>query len=68
MSVTVSITSKSRFVVYCDFCGATEHEAKTLIAAPRGPHICDECVKVSMDIVSQREDTALRTGGTDGAA
>jgi hypothetical protein len=40
-------------VLYCSFCGKTQHEVKTLVA---GPHvfICDECIDVCSDIIDEQ--------------
>lgn len=40
-------------VLYCSFCGKTEHEVKSLVA---GPHvfICNECIDVCSDIIDEQ--------------
>ena len=40
-------------VLYCSFCGKTQHEVKSLVA---GPHvfICDECIDVCGDIIDEQ--------------
>jgi hypothetical protein len=40
-------------VLYCSFCGKTQHEVKALVA---GPHvfICDECIDVCSDIIDEQ--------------
>jgi hypothetical protein len=40
-------------VLYCSFCGKSQHEAKALVA---GPHvfICDECIDVCSDIIDEQ--------------
>src|SRR5258706_541062 len=40
-------------VLYCSFCGKSEHEVRKLIAGP-SVYICDECVDLCNDII--RED------------
>jgi ClpX C4-type zinc finger/Glyoxalase superfamily protein len=40
-------------VLYCSFCGKTQHEVKALVA---GPHvfICDECIDLCSDIIDEQ--------------
>jgi len=40
-------------VLYCSFCGKTQHEVSKLVA---GPHvfICDECIDVCSDIIDEK--------------
>lgn len=40
-------------LLYCDFCGRTADYVVTLIAGPRGHHICDQCVRECSDIIAQ---------------
>lgn len=54
MGVVTSINVKNTFIRFCDFCAKTEVDAHTLIAAPHGQHICDECVYVCKEIVDER--------------
>lgn len=46
--------------LYCSFCGKSQHEVRKLIAGPT-VFICDECVRLCMDIV--REEEAAAAGG-----
>ena len=41
-------------LLYCSFCGKSQHEVRKLIAGPT-VFICDECVALCMDIF--REET-----------
>ncbi|MGJ0489482.1 ATP-dependent Clp protease ATP-binding subunit ClpX [Methylobacter sp.] len=41
-------------VLYCSFCGKSQHEVKKLIAGP-SVYVCDECVELCNDII--REET-----------
>ncbi|HHF7366386.1 TPA: ATP-dependent Clp protease ATP-binding subunit ClpX [Legionella bozemanae] len=41
-------------VLYCSFCGKSQHEVKKLIAGP-SVFVCDECVELCNDII--REET-----------
>lgn len=40
----------------CSFCGRTEDNVRKLIAGPNGVYICDECVSICGDIIS--DDTS----------
>ncbi|MCP5405420.1 MAG: ATP-dependent Clp protease ATP-binding subunit ClpX [Pseudomonadaceae bacterium] len=40
--------------LYCSFCGKSQHEVRKLIAGPT-VFICDECVRLCMDIVREEE-------------
>src|SRR5258708_39158247 len=50
MSSVVDHDPKS--ILYCSFCGKSQHDVRKLVA---GPHvfICDECVELSMTIVRE---------------
>ena len=39
-------------VLYCSFCGKSEHEVRKLIAGP-SVYICDECVELCNDIIRE---------------
>ena len=39
-------------LLYCSFCGKSQHEVKKLIAGP-SVFICDECVELCNDIISE---------------
>lgn len=47
----------------CSFCGKTQKDVKKLIAGP-GVYICDECIDLCNDIISEERDreTSLETG------
>jgi len=47
-------SSDSKNTLYCSFCGKSQHEVRKLIAGPT-VFICDECVNLCTDIIS--EDT-----------
>ena len=47
-------TGDSNKILYCSFCGKSQHEVRKLIAGP-SVFICDECVELCMDII--REET-----------
>jgi ATP-dependent Clp protease ATP-binding subunit ClpX len=42
--------STSEKVLYCSFCGKSQHEVKKLIAGP-SVFICDECIELCNDII-----------------
>ncbi len=45
-------------LLYCSFCGKSQHEVRKLIAGP-SVFICDECVELCNDIIREEmEDTA----------
>ncbi|TJY60823.1 ATP-dependent Clp protease ATP-binding subunit ClpX [Sinimarinibacterium sp. CAU 1509] len=44
--------SHSGRVLYCSFCGKSEHEVRKLIAGP-SVYICDECVDLCNDIIRE---------------
>ncbi|MGQ5701589.1 ATP-dependent Clp protease ATP-binding subunit ClpX [Sandaracinobacteroides sp. A072] len=56
MSKVSSGDSKS--ILYCSFCGKSQHEVKKLIAGPT-VFICDECVELCNDIIREETKNAL---------
>ena len=48
----------SKAVLYCSFCGKSQHEVRKLIAGPT-VFICDECVELCMDIIREEQKTTL---------
>ena len=42
--------SSGEKVLYCSFCGKSQHEVKKLIAGP-SVFICDECIELFNDII-----------------
>lgn len=58
-----SDSGASNGTLYCSFCGKSQHEVRKLIAGPT-VFICDECVRLCMDIIREEEATpaaAMRT-------
>ena len=51
--------------LYCSFCGKSQHEVRKLIAGPT-VFICDECVRLCMDIVKEEEAAAAGAGSGTG--
>ena len=45
-------TGESNKILYCSFCGKSQHEVRKLIAGP-SVYICDECVELCNDIIRE---------------
>ncbi|GAB3258303.1 ATP-dependent Clp protease ATP-binding subunit ClpX [Chitinimonas naiadis] len=58
------MTDKEK-LLYCSFCGKSQHEVRKLIAGPQ-VFICDECIELCNDIV--REELQSGTAGATAAA
>jgi len=59
--------TSSEKVLYCSFCGKSQHEVKKLIAGP-SVFICDECIELCNDIVRDEIPApapAARAGKSD---
>ena len=55
----MSETSSDNKVLYCSFCGKSQHEVRKLIAGP-SVYICDECVELCNDIIREElEDASM---------
>ncbi|GAB1390169.1 ATP-dependent Clp protease ATP-binding subunit ClpX [Rubrivivax sp.] len=52
--------SSAEKVLYCSFCGKSQHEVKKLIAGP-SVFICDECIELCNDII--RDEVPADSGG-----
>ena len=48
-------TSTDGKILYCSFCGKSQHEVRKLIAGP-SVYICDECVELCNDIIREELD------------
>ena len=44
--------TNNKNILYCSFCGKSQHEVRKLIAGPT-VFICDECVELCMDIIKE---------------
>ena len=53
-------TGSGEKLLYCSFCGKSQHEVRKLIAGP-SVFICDECIELCNDII--REEAASDKGG-----
>ncbi len=49
-------------LLYCSFCGKSQHEVRKLIAGP-SVFICDECVELCNDIIREELDERSEEGG-----
>jgi ATP-dependent Clp protease ATP-binding subunit ClpX len=55
--------NKDEKLLYCSFCGKSQHEVRKLIAGP-SVFICDECVDLCNDII--REEIQEKSNDADG--
>jgi len=54
------MTTAKKNILYCSFCGKSQHEVRKLIAGPT-VFICDECVELCMDIIKEEsKDTFVK--------
>ena len=54
------MSNNSKNILYCSFCGKSQHEVRKLIAGPT-VFICDECVELCMDIIKEEsKDTFVK--------
>ena len=42
--------------IKCSFCGKPQDMARRMIAGPEGIYICDECVEICSDIISEEDE------------
>ncbi len=49
-------------LLYCSFCGKSQHEVRKLIAGP-SVFICDECVELCNDIIREEMEEKATEGG-----
>ncbi|MBL1261906.1 MAG: ATP-dependent Clp protease ATP-binding subunit ClpX [Thiotrichaceae bacterium] len=57
-------TEESEKLLYCSFCGKSQHEVRKLIAGP-SVFVCDECVELCNDII--REEVQEKSASMQGA-
>lgn len=55
---------KSGKLLYCSFCGKSQHEVRKLIAGP-SVFICDECVDLCNDIIREEIQENVAEGASD---
>ncbi len=55
----MSDNEKDEELLYCSFCGKSQHEVRRLVAGP-SVFICNECIDLSKDIADEKtkEDEA----------
>ena len=54
------MNTTNKNILYCSFCGKSQHEVRKLIAGPT-VFICDECVELCMDIIKEEnKDTFVK--------
>ena len=49
-------------LLYCSFCGKSQHEVRKLIAGP-SVFVCDECVELCNDIIREEMQEKSSAGG-----
>ena len=55
-----NMNTNNKNILYCSFCGKSQHEVRKLIAGPT-VFICDECVELCMDIIKEEsKDTFVK--------
>jgi len=59
-----SKSSDSGKILYCSFCGKSQHEVRKLIAGP-SVFICDECVELCNDIIREELEEKSVTGESE---
>ena len=55
---------KSGKLLYCSFCGKSQHEVRKLIAGP-SVFICDECVDLCNDIIREEIQESVTEGSSE---
>ncbi len=57
-------SSRNEKLLYCSFCGKSQHEARKLIAGP-SVFICDECVDLCNEIIRDEITSEVSTAGSE---
>ena len=52
------MSDNNKNILYCSFCGKSQHEVRKLIAGPT-VFICDECVELCMDIIKEENNDSF---------
>ena len=55
------VVSYNEDVPRCTFCGKTEHQVRKLVAGPNAS-ICDECIALCVDIISEEQKDTFSGG------
>ncbi len=50
------MAGRTQHKVRCSFCGKTEDQVKRMISGPVGIYICDDCVSICSEIISEEEE------------
>ncbi len=50
-------------LLYCSFCGKSQHEVRKLIAGP-SVFVCDECVELCNDIIREEMQEKAAASGS----
>ena len=58
-------TRSNRVQYNCSFCGKSQDQVKRLIAGPGSVYICNECVDLCQEIISEETQTG-KAGGKSG--
>ena len=61
---TSDTSDKNGKLLYCSFCGKSQHEVRKLIAGP-SVFICDECVDLCNDIIREEIQESAIEGSSD---
>ena len=56
--------NKGEKLLYCSFCGKSQHEVKKLIAGP-SVFVCDECIALCNDIIREETQNAVGTASAE---
>jgi len=56
--------NKGDKLLYCSFCGKSQHEVRKLIAGP-SVFVCDECIALCNDIIKEEAQTAIGAEKSD---
>lgn len=56
------MSKKDKNALHCSFCGKGQKEVKKLIAGP-GVYICDECIDLCTDIISEEQAKTIKETG-----
>ena len=56
------MSKKEKSALHCSFCGKGQKEVKKLIAGP-GVYICDECIDLCTDIISEEQAKTIKETG-----
>ena len=55
---------KGEKLLYCSFCGKSQHEVRKLIAGP-SVFVCDECVELCNDIIREEVQESNDSGHSE---